>query len=76
VIKKKCVSCSYIKDREKLVIMLKEYYTKVNRLFVFQYFSDVFKKGSCEVERSSLGLAEKDRVNRKGGVVSKKACKL
>jgi hypothetical protein len=58
------------------VIVLKKYYTKVNRLFVFQCFSDVFKGGSCEVERGSLGLAEKGEVGEKEGVVSKEACRL
>jgi hypothetical protein len=60
--------------------VLKEYYTKVNRLFVFQYFSDVFKKGSCKIEEGSLGLAERGEVSRKEGVVSKntskEACRL
>jgi hypothetical protein len=80
VIRRKCVSCSYVKGREKLMIVLKEYCIRVNRLFVFQCFSDVFKKGSYKVEEGSLGLAERDKVNRKGGVVnkgtSKKACRL
>jgi hypothetical protein len=74
--RRKCVGCSYVKGREKLMIVLREYCTRVNRLFVFQCFSDVFKKGSCEVKRGSLGLAERGEVNRKGGVISKKACKL
>jgi hypothetical protein len=51
--------------------VLKEYYTEVNRLFVLQYFSDVFKKGFYKVEKSSLNLAEKDKVDRKREVVSK-----
>jgi hypothetical protein len=34
-VKRKCVGCSYVKDREKLVIVLREYCTGVNRLFVF-----------------------------------------
>jgi hypothetical protein len=80
MIRKKCVSCSYVKGREKLVIMLREYYTKVNRLFVFQCFSDVFKGGFCEVEGGSLGLAEKGGVGEKERVASKntskKACRL
>jgi hypothetical protein len=79
-VRRKCVSCSYVKGKEKLVIVLREYCTKVNRLFVFQCFSDVFKRGSCEVERGSLGLAEKGEVSEKGGVASKntnkEACKL
>jgi hypothetical protein len=33
--RRKCVSCSYVKGREKLVIVLREYYTEVDRLFVF-----------------------------------------
>jgi hypothetical protein len=56
--------------------VLKEYYTGVNRLFVFQCFSDVFKGGSYKVEGGSLGLAEKGKVGGKGGVVSKGACRL
>jgi hypothetical protein len=76
VIRRKCVSYSYVKGREKLVIVLREYCTEVNRLFVFQYFSDVFKRGSCEVEGGSLGLAERGGVGGKGEVVSKRACKL
>jgi hypothetical protein len=70
-VKKKCVSYSYVKNKEKLVIVLREYCIRVNRLFVFQYFSDVFKEGSCEIEESSLGLTEKGKVNKKRGVVSK-----
>jgi hypothetical protein len=34
------------------------------------------KKGSCKIEGSSLGLAKRDRVSGKGGVVNKKAYKL
>jgi hypothetical protein len=75
-VRRKCVGCSYVKDREKLVIMLREYCIRVNRLFVFQCFSNVFKGGSCEVEGGSLGLAEKGGVGGKGGVASKEACKL
>jgi hypothetical protein len=71
VIRRKCVSCSYVKGRKKLVIVLREYYTEVNKLFVFQYFSDVFKKGFCEVEGGSLGLAERGEVGGKEGVISK-----
>jgi hypothetical protein len=56
--------------------VLKKYCTGVDRLFVFQYFSDVFKRGSCEVEGGSLGLAERGGVDEKGGVTSKKACRL
>jgi hypothetical protein len=70
-VRRKCVSYSYVKDKEKLVIVLKKYYTKVNRLFVFQCFSDVFKKGFYKVEKDSLGLAKKGEVNKKEGVVSK-----
>jgi hypothetical protein len=58
------------------VIVLRDYCTKVNRLFVFQCFSNVFKRGFCEVEGGSLGLAERDRVDKKEGVVSKEACRL
>jgi hypothetical protein len=58
------------------VIVLKEYYTRVNRLFVFQYFSDVFKKGSYEVEGGSLGLAERGEVGGKEEVANKGAYKL
>jgi hypothetical protein len=76
VVRRKCVSYSYVKDREKLVIVLKEYCTRVNRLFVFQCFSDVFKGGSCEVEGGSLGLAERGEVGEKGEVASKGACRL
>jgi hypothetical protein len=75
-VRKKCISCSYVKNREKLIIVLKEYCTRVNRLFVFQCFSNVFKRGSYKVERGSLGLAERGRVGGKGGVVSKEACRL
>jgi hypothetical protein len=77
---RKCVGCSYVKGREKLVIVLKKYYTRVNRLFVFQCFSNVFKRGSCKVEEGSLGLTERGGVSGKGGVVSrntsKEACRL
>jgi hypothetical protein len=49
-------------------------------LFVSQYFSDVFKEGSCKVEEGSLGLAKKGEVGEKEEVISKntskKACKL
>jgi hypothetical protein len=69
--RKKCISCSYVKDKKKLIIVLKEYYIEVNRLFVFQCFSNVFKEGFCKIEKGSLGLAEKDRVSGKEGVVSK-----
>jgi hypothetical protein len=75
-VKKKCVSYSYVKDRKKLVIVLKEYCIRVNKLFVFQCFSNVFKKGSCEVKKGSLGLAERGEVGGKEGVINKKACKL
>jgi hypothetical protein len=60
--------------------MLREYYIRVDRLFVFQCFSNVFKGGSYEVEEGSLGLAERGGVSGKGGVASKntskEACKL
>jgi hypothetical protein len=43
-------------------------------------FSNVFKESSYKVEKGSLGLAEKDKVNKKEKVanknISKKACKL
>jgi hypothetical protein len=45
-------------------------------LFVFQCFSNVFKEGSYKIKRGSLGLAEKDKVDKKEKVVSKKAYKL
>jgi hypothetical protein len=51
--------------------MLKKYYTEVNKLFVFQCFSDVFKKGSCEIKEGSLGLTKKSKVNKKKEVISK-----
>jgi hypothetical protein len=75
-VRRKCVSCSYVKGREKLVIVLREYYIGVNRLFVFQCFSDVFKGGFCEVKGGSLGLAERGGVGGKGGVASKEAYRL
>jgi hypothetical protein len=55
--------------------VLKEYCTRVNRLFVFQCFSDVFKKGSYKVKKSSLGLAKKGEVGKKKEVVSKNTSK-
>jgi hypothetical protein len=49
-------------------------------LFVFQCFSDVFKRGSYKVKEGSLGLAEKGGVSGKEEVInkdiSKKAYKL
>jgi hypothetical protein len=33
VVRRKCVSCRYVKDKKKLIIVFKKYYTKVNRLF-------------------------------------------
>jgi hypothetical protein len=56
--------------------VLRKYYTRVNKLFVFQYFSDVFKEGFYEVKRGSLGLAEKGEVGGKEGVASKRAYRL
>jgi hypothetical protein len=56
--------------------VLKKYYTKVNRLFVFQCFSNVFKGGSYKVEKDSLGLTERGEVNKKEEIASKKAYKL
>jgi hypothetical protein len=58
------------------VIVLKEYYTEVNRLFVFQCFSNVFKKGSYKIKEGSLGLAERGKISGKKEVVSKRAYKL
>jgi hypothetical protein len=58
------------------MIVLKKYYIRINRLFVFQCFSDVFKEGSYKVKRDSLGLAEKGKVNKKEKVTNKKAYKL
>jgi hypothetical protein len=58
------------------VIVLREYCIKVDRLFVFQCFSDVFKGGFCEVEEGSLGLTERGGVGGKGEVASKEACRL
>jgi hypothetical protein len=75
-VKKKCVNCSYVKGKKKLIIMLKKYYIRVNRLFVFQCFSDIFKRGSYKVKGGSLGLAEKNKIGKKGEVVSKEAYKL
>jgi hypothetical protein len=69
--RRKCVSCSYVKSREKLVIVLKEYCIRVDRLFVFQCFSNVFKRGFYKVERGSLGLAERGEVGEKEEVVNK-----
>jgi hypothetical protein len=56
--------------------VLREYYIKVNRLFVFQCFSDVFKGGSYKVKKGSLGLAKRGKVGGKGGVANKQAYKL
>jgi hypothetical protein len=79
-VRRKCVGCSYVKDKKKLVIVLKEYYIEVDRLFVFQCFSNVFKRGSCKVEKGGLGLAEKGKVSKKEEITNKdtnkKACKL
>jgi hypothetical protein len=75
-VRRKCVNYSYVKGKKKLVIVLKEYYIRVNRLFVFQCFSNVFKRDSCEIKRGSLGLAERGGVSEKGGVASKRACRL
>jgi hypothetical protein len=69
--RRKCVSCSYVKGKEKLMIILKKYCIKVNRLFVFQCFSDVFKRGFYKVKGGGLGLTERGKVNKKGGVISK-----
>jgi hypothetical protein len=79
-VRRKCISYSYVKDREKLVIILKKYCIRVNRLFVFQCFSNIFKRGSYKIKGDSLGLAEEGKVSEKGGVANKntnkKACKL
>jgi hypothetical protein len=75
-VKKKCVSCSYVKGKKKLIIVLKEYYTRVNRLFVFQCFSNVFKEGFCKVKKDSLGLAKRDKVSKKKEIINKRAYKL
>jgi predicted DNA-binding transcriptional regulator len=75
VIKRKCVSCSYIKDKKKLIIVLKKYYIKVNKLFVFQCFSNVFKRGFYKVEKGSLGLMKKSKVSKKEKVVNKNISK-
>jgi hypothetical protein len=56
--------------------VLKKYYTRVNKLFVFQCFSDIFKRGSYKIEKGSLGLAKRGKVSKKEGVASKRACKL
>jgi hypothetical protein len=56
--------------------VLKKYYIGVNRLFVFQCFSNVFKKGFCKVKKGSLGLTEKGKVGKKEKVINKKAYKL
>jgi hypothetical protein len=56
--------------------VFKKYYIRVKRLFVFQCFSDVFKRGFCKVEEGSLGLAEKGKIDRKKEVINKKAYKL
>jgi hypothetical protein len=58
------------------VIVLRKYYTRVNRLFVFQCFSNVFKEGSYKVEGGSLGLAKRGKVDGKEEIISKKACRL
>jgi hypothetical protein len=55
--------------------MLKEYYTKVNRLFIFQCFSNVFKKGFCKIKKDSLGLAKRGEVDGKEEVTSKNTSK-
>jgi hypothetical protein len=51
--------------------MLKKYYIRVNKLFVFYCFSNIFKKGFYKIKKDSLGLAEKSKVNKKEEVVSK-----
>jgi hypothetical protein len=56
--------------------VLKKYYIKVNKLFVFQCFSNVFKEGSYKIEKGSLGLTKRGRVSKKKGVINKKVYKL
>jgi hypothetical protein len=60
--------------------VLKKYYTRINKLFVFQCFSNVFKKGFYKIKKGSLGLAKRDKVGKKKEVINKntnkKACKL
>ena len=56
--------------------MLRKYCIRVNRLFVFQCFSDVFKGGFCKVKKGSLGLAERGKVGEKKEVISKEAYRL
>jgi hypothetical protein len=51
--------------------VLKEYYTEVNRLFVFQCFSNVFKRSFYKVKKGSLGLTKKGEVNKKEEVINK-----
>jgi hypothetical protein len=80
MVRRKCVNCSYVKDRKKLIIVLKKYCIRVNKLFVFQCFSNIFKKGFCKIEENSLGLAKKGEVGEKEEVInkntSKEACRL
>jgi hypothetical protein len=33
--RRKCVGCSYVKGKEKLMIMLRKYCIRVDKLFVF-----------------------------------------
>jgi hypothetical protein len=35
MIRRKCVGYNYVKGKKKLIIVLKEYCIRVNRLFVF-----------------------------------------
>jgi hypothetical protein len=62
------------------MIVLRKYCIRVNKLFVFQCFSNVFKKGFYKIEKGSLGLAKRDKVSEKKEVInkntSKKAYKL
>jgi hypothetical protein len=71
VVKKKCVNYSYVKGKKKLVIILRKYYIRVNKLFVFQCFSDVFKRSSYKIEKGSLSLAKKGKVSKKEEIVNK-----
>jgi hypothetical protein len=52
--------------------VLKKYYIRVDKLFVFQCFSNVFKRGSYKIKKDSLGLTEKDKVDKKEGIINKK----
>jgi hypothetical protein len=55
--------------------VLKKYYIRVDKLFVFQCFSNVFKRGSYKIKKDSLGLTEKDKVDKKEGIINKNISK-